>query len=175
LRACITASCGHLVKHCIGGKKEKLFSSCLLDVHPRSQTRTSGWESTQAHGGEKQASPRRSLTPTASLFVRLVADGWCWFVLREKYCWLVANGWFGLREKHCWLVADKPSEQSEHPWHRHGLEGRSTRLRLIPCATDVSLRLRGGGAAAAARRRDASDHGGRGWRGARLCGHGRRV
>jgi hypothetical protein len=26
--------------------------------------------------------------------VRL-ADGWCWFVLREKYCW---------------LVADKPSE-----------------------------------------------------------------
>jgi hypothetical protein len=25
----------------------------------------------------------------------LVADGWCWFVLREKYCW---------------LVADKPSE-----------------------------------------------------------------
>jgi hypothetical protein len=28
-----------------------------------------------------------------------VADGWCWFVLREKYCW---------------LVADKPSEQGEH-------------------------------------------------------------
>jgi hypothetical protein len=25
-----------------------------------------------------------------------VADGWCWFVLREKYCW---------------LVADKPNEQ----------------------------------------------------------------
>jgi hypothetical protein len=32
-----------------------------------------------------------------SLFVRLVADGWCWFVLREK---------------NCWLVADKPSEQA---------------------------------------------------------------
>jgi hypothetical protein len=31
------------------------------------------------------------------LFVWLVADGWCWFVLREKYCW---------------LVADKPSEQA---------------------------------------------------------------
>jgi hypothetical protein len=30
------------------------------------------------------------------MFVWLVADGWCWFVLREKYCW---------------LVADKPSEQ----------------------------------------------------------------
>jgi hypothetical protein len=27
-----------------------------------------------------------------SLFVLLVADGWCWFVLREKYCWLVAGG-----------------------------------------------------------------------------------
>jgi hypothetical protein len=26
-----------------------------------------------------------------SLFVWLVADGWCWFVLREKYCWLVAD------------------------------------------------------------------------------------
>jgi hypothetical protein len=38
--------------------------------------------------------------------------GWCWFVLREKYCWLVAGGWFVLREKHCWLVADKPNEQA---------------------------------------------------------------
>jgi hypothetical protein len=40
-----------------------------------------------------------------------VADGWCWFVLREKYCWLVDGGWFVLREKYCWLVPDKPSEQ----------------------------------------------------------------
>jgi hypothetical protein len=39
-----------------------------------------------------------------------VADGWCWFVLREEYCWLVASGWFDVREKHCWLVADKPNE-----------------------------------------------------------------
>jgi hypothetical protein len=46
-----------------------------------------------------------------SLFVWLVADGWCWFVLREKYCWLIPGGWFVLREKYCWLVADKPSEQ----------------------------------------------------------------
>jgi hypothetical protein len=42
---------------------------------------------------------------TTSLFVWLVADGWCWFVLREKYCWLVAGGWFVVREKYCWLVA----------------------------------------------------------------------
>jgi hypothetical protein len=41
-----------------------------------------------------------------------VADGWCWFVLREEYCWLVAGGWFVVREKYCWLVADKPSEQA---------------------------------------------------------------
>jgi hypothetical protein len=33
-----------------------------------------------------------------------VADGWCWFVLREEYCWLVADGWFVLREKYCWLL-----------------------------------------------------------------------
>jgi hypothetical protein len=46
-----------------------------------------------------------------SLFGWLVADGWCWFVLREEYCWLVIGGWFVLREKYCWLVADKPSEQ----------------------------------------------------------------
>jgi hypothetical protein len=44
------------------------------------------------------------------LFGWLVADGWCWFVLREEYCWPVAGGWFVLREKYCWLVADKPSE-----------------------------------------------------------------
>jgi hypothetical protein len=42
-----------------------------------------------------------------------VADGWCWFVLREKYCWLLAGGWFVVREKYCWLVADKPSEQAD--------------------------------------------------------------
>jgi hypothetical protein len=42
-----------------------------------------------------------------------VADGWCWFVLREEYCWLVVDGWFVLRVKYCWLVADKPSEQAE--------------------------------------------------------------
>jgi hypothetical protein len=34
-----------------------------------------------------------------------VADGGCWFVLREEYCWLVAGGWFIVREKYCWLLA----------------------------------------------------------------------
>jgi hypothetical protein len=55
----------------------------------------------------------KSLPHTTSLFGWLVADGWCWFVLREEYCWLVAGGWFVVREKYCWLVADKPSEQGE--------------------------------------------------------------
>jgi hypothetical protein len=45
------------------------------------------------------------------MFVWLVADVWCWFVLRENYCWLVVGGWFVLREKYCWLVADKLNEQ----------------------------------------------------------------
>jgi hypothetical protein len=44
----------------------------------------------------------------------------CRFVLREKYCWLVAGGWFVLGEKYCWLVADKPSEQGA--WRRNRLE-----------------------------------------------------
>jgi hypothetical protein len=48
---------------------------------------------------------------TISLFGWLVADGWCWFVLREEYCWLVAGDWFVMREKYCWLVVDKPNEQ----------------------------------------------------------------
>jgi hypothetical protein len=43
-----------------------------------------------------------------------VADGWCWFGMREKYCWLVGDGWFILREKHCWLVADKLNEQGDN-------------------------------------------------------------
>jgi hypothetical protein len=52
--------------------------------------------------------------PTACSF------GW-W--LREKYCWLVADGWFVLREKYCWLVADKPNEQGaiQSPGARHHL------------------------------------------------------
>jgi hypothetical protein len=45
--------------------------------------------------------------PTISLFVWLVADGWCWFVLREKYCWLIAGGWFILKEKYCWLIRQR--------------------------------------------------------------------
>jgi hypothetical protein len=63
-----------------------------------------------------------------------VADGWCWFVLREKYCWLVAGGWFVMREKYCWLVADKPSEQAVDCNHSF-VKGNLNKFRLIalPC------------------------------------------
>jgi hypothetical protein len=37
----------------------------------------------------------------------LVIDGWCWFVMREKYCWLITSGWFVLRENTAgwWLIS----------------------------------------------------------------------
>jgi hypothetical protein len=33
--------------------------------------------------------------------------------VREKYCWLIAGGWFVLREKYRWLLVDKPNEQAD--------------------------------------------------------------
>jgi hypothetical protein len=43
---------------------------------------------------------------TNSLFGWLVADGWCWFVLREEYCWLVAAGcWWLIRSERKVLLA----------------------------------------------------------------------
>jgi hypothetical protein len=37
--------------------------------------------------------------------VRL-ADGWCWFVLREEYCWLVAaDCWWLVRSERKVLLA----------------------------------------------------------------------
>jgi hypothetical protein len=43
---------------------------------------------------------------TDFLFGWLVADGWCWFVLREEYCWLVAAGcwWLVRSERRVLLV-----------------------------------------------------------------------
>jgi hypothetical protein len=52
----------------------------------------------------QQPAVKKCFVASYSLFGWLVADGWCWFVLREEYCWLVAGGWFVLREKYCWLV-----------------------------------------------------------------------
>jgi hypothetical protein len=39
---------------------------------------------------------------------------------------LVAGGWFVLREKYCWLVADKPSEQAASV----GVSGATTKLKI---------------------------------------------
>jgi hypothetical protein len=38
--------------------------------------------------------------------------GW-WLVCSERRV-LLAGCWFVLREKYCWLVADKPSDQGEN-------------------------------------------------------------
>jgi hypothetical protein len=35
----------------------------------------------------------------------------------EKYYWLVTDGWFVLREKYCWLVKDRLGDQrGENEW-----------------------------------------------------------
>jgi hypothetical protein len=73
---------------------------------------------------------KRSNRRTDSLFVWLMADGWCWFVLREKYCWLVAGGWFVMREKYYWLVADKPSEQGAN----HRTSSATIMFKVFPAA-----------------------------------------
>jgi hypothetical protein len=44
----------------------------------------------------------------SSLFVWLV-------LIRSERKVLLADGWFVLREKYCWLVADKPIEQGVIP------------------------------------------------------------
>jgi hypothetical protein len=67
----------------------------------------------------------------SSLFGWLVGDGWCWFVLREEYSWLVADGLFVVREKYCWLVADKPSEQGDPLRLACGEETRSRGRRQL--------------------------------------------
>jgi hypothetical protein len=77
---------------------------------------------------------RRAMQTLSSLFGWLVADGWCWFVLREEYCWLVAGGWFVLREKYCWLVADKPSEQpGRFVMQRNMMDAITQTAQLISC------------------------------------------
>jgi hypothetical protein len=42
--------------------------------------------------------------------VRLVGRWLLVLICLEKYCCLVAGGWFVLGEKYCWLVAEKPGQ-----------------------------------------------------------------
>jgi hypothetical protein len=75
-----------------------------------------------------------------------VADGWCWFVLREQYCWLVAGGWFVLREKYCWLVADKPNEQAVYKSvysHRKESKKENDKACLVLTCTNQYLGVLG--------------------------------
>jgi hypothetical protein len=86
------------------GRVVELCSSARCAKHRRVRARVcQGWQLYQSGCSH--------CVHIYSLFVWLVADGWCWFVLRVKYCWLIAGGLFVLREKYCWLVADKPNEQ----------------------------------------------------------------
>jgi hypothetical protein len=62
------------------------------------------------------------------MFGWLVADGWCWFVMKEEYCWLVAGDWFVLREKYCWLVVDNPSEQAVRKKYSSPFKGKRFRF-----------------------------------------------
>jgi hypothetical protein len=49
---------------------------------------------------------KKSARGKRSLFGWLVADDWCWFVLREEYCWLVAAGcWWLVRSERKVLLA----------------------------------------------------------------------
>jgi hypothetical protein len=45
------------------------------------------------------------------MFVWLVTDGWCWFVLREKYCWLVA-GLFWENSTAAWCLISQANRVS---------------------------------------------------------------
>ena len=71
----------------------------------------------------------RNFTPKLFLILHSVrlaaADGWCWFVVREKYCWLAVAGgwcWFGVREKYCWPVAAEQSDCDQgYAWDIHAL------------------------------------------------------
>jgi hypothetical protein len=63
------------------------------------------------------------LRRTLGLFVWLVPDGWYSFVLREKYCWLVADSWFDPREKYCCLVAPGSMEFCRGPLQHESFDG----------------------------------------------------
>jgi len=37
--------------------------------------------------------------------------GWCWFVVREKHCWLVDKSWLKLTSKHAGYLKKKKKEE----------------------------------------------------------------
>jgi hypothetical protein len=73
--------------------------------------------------------------------VRLaVADGWCWYVLREKYCWLIVGDWFVLREKYWWLISQtKRAIEAFLIWWLVGPQKHSPRDEVLPSTTPALL------------------------------------
>ena len=71
----------------------------------------------------------------------LAGCGWCWFAVRQKYCWLAGGWcWFDVREKHCcWL----PAEQSV-PWQKlsplHGARPSWLDAWVLPLTRDFLTR-----------------------------------
>jgi hypothetical protein len=82
----------------------------------------------------------------------MAGAGLFWEKSTAGWFWLVAGGWFVLREKYCWLVADKPSEQGRfaislelttHMWGAHmsatnSVEPTSTTSSNKPCQPHLS-------------------------------------
>jgi hypothetical protein len=66
----------------------------------------------------------------------MVGAGLFWEKSTADWLRLVAGGWFVLREKYCWLVADKPSEQgvswtASTPKSKRGYVGQLALLVLL--------------------------------------------
>jgi hypothetical protein len=108
---CFTSLLSFLVRRCLAEKAGVELPTAGVEGRGACTTGRRGRAARRGHQRRQRIGLLVGRVAMSSLFGWLVADGWCWFVLREEYCWLVAGGWFVVREKYCWLVADKPIEQ----------------------------------------------------------------
>jgi hypothetical protein len=89
-------------------------------------------------------------------------------LFREKrYRWLVAGVWFVLREKYCWLVADKPNEQCPylHPTAQHMLARIGQAVQVLNRSGDHALKGSKPAIAPSSARGSSVDFGGRAYGG----------
>jgi hypothetical protein len=90
---------------------------------PHSTTaRADGWSPRTCIGGsfirwpfEVPNPENRIALPNSGLFGWLVADSWCWFVLREEYCWLVAGQPISGEENGAIGTARRPDSTKKEP------------------------------------------------------------
>jgi hypothetical protein len=68
-------------------------------------------------------------------------------VLEKKCCWLVVGSWFVLREKYCCLVADKPNEQGVARHHFGKDQSRPEGHWIMPMMTHYGNTRRTAGCA----------------------------